>query len=144
MARLVDRLVAVLGRLTALVDVCLLFVVGGHTVTNAASGAGTALNMTRTWLDFGDAGIDQLRLTVRGNNSAVGTVVVSVHDVTNNVELCRVTLSGTTVTTYAGAWTPIEPTGEDVEVEARVIGDGAFDPVLYAIHLQGRTLQART
>lgn len=134
---------ALFGKVESLVDVLLLFETAGHTVTNAAAGAGTAVAFTRVLVDFADAGVDSVRVMAYGNNSAAGSVIVTVHDVTNNVELCRVTLTDATPAAYAGDWTTIIPTGTEQELEVRVIGDGAFDPVLYNVHLQGRTTQAR-
>lgn len=142
--RVIDLLHALFGKVTALVNVALLLDSAGVTTTDAAASPGTSLGFTRTTVDFADAGIDSVRVIVRAVNSAAGSVVYAVHDVTNNVELCRVTVTGTTITTYAGDWTTIRPTGSDQELEVRAIGDGAFDPVAYAIHLQGRTVAARS
>lgn len=139
----IDRLAGVLGMVTALVDVPLLAEQAGYVVTNAAGGAGTALAFTRALVDFADAGVDQVRVVVRGRNSVAGSVTVLVYDVTNNVELARVTVTGAADVTVAGAWTTLKATGIDHEVEVRVIGNGADDPVLLRVSLQGRTLQAR-
>lgn len=136
-------LTAVLHRITSVSEFALLLDSAGVTFTNAAVSPGSANTTTRDSVDFVDAGIDQVRVVCRGNNSAVGTVEVTVYDVTDTVELGRVQMSGVTPTTYTGAWTNISPTGGDHEIEVRVIGDGAFDPVTYSVRLQGRTLQAR-
>lgn len=138
-----DLLQRVLGRLVSFADVALLLEAGGYTATNAAAAPGTALTFTRTKIDFGDAGADQLRLVVRGNNSGVGSVTVQLYDVTGARALCSVIVTGATPTTYDGDWTSFKPRGGEQEIELRVIGDGAFDPVLYAVHLQMRTLNAR-
>jgi len=142
--RVVDVLQALFGKVSALVDVALLLEVAGHTVTDAAAGAGTAVAVTRTIVNFGDAGIDSVRVVVYGNNSGAGSVTVQVYDVSGSAALCTVTVTGVTPTTYAGSWATIIPTGTDRECEVRVIGDGAVDPVLYTVHLQGRTVQARS
>lgn len=139
----VEALRVILHRVTSIAEFCLIRETAGVTFTNAAVSPGTADTTTRDSIDFVDAGIDQVRVVVRGNNSAAGTVEVTVYDVTDAVELCRVQMSGATPTTYTGEWTSIEPTGGDHEVEVRVIGDGAFDPIVYGVKLQGRTLQAR-
>lgn len=136
-------LTAVLHRITSVVEFPLILDTGGVTFTNAAVSPGSANTTTRDSIDFVDAGIDQVRVVVRGNNSAVGTVEVTVYDVTDSVELCRVQMSGVTATTYTGDWTSITPTAGDHEVEIRVIGDGVFDPICYRVSMQGRTLQAR-
>lgn len=138
-----ETLAKVLGKVTALVDVALLLEAAGYTATNAAGGAGTALTFSRTPVDFADAGCDQVRVVVRGKNSVAGSVTVTVHDVTQNLELCRVVVTGSTEQTAIGLWTTIKPTGLDQEVEVRVIGNGADDPVFLRVSLQGRTLQAR-
>ena len=136
-------LTATLHRITSVAEFTLICDTVGVTFTNAATTPGTANTKTRDSIDFVDAGIDQVRIVVRGNNSAVGTVAVSVYDVTDSVELCTVTMSGVTETTYTGSWTSITPTGGDHEVETRVIGNGAFDPICYRVAMQARTLQAR-
>ena len=116
----------------------------GFTVTNAAVAPGTAITVARTTIDFADAGADNVRVVVRGKNSVAGTVVVQIYDVTNSVVLATVDVVGATEQTAVGVWTRIVPTGSDQECEVRVVGDGAFDPVLYAVHLQLRTVQTRT
>lgn len=141
--RVIDVLQALFGKVSALVDVALLLEMTGYTVTNAANSPGTALAPTRITVNPGDAGIDNLRLMVYGNNSGPGSVTVQCYDVTGSVALCNVTVTGTTPALFTGAWTTITPTGDDRTYEVRVIGDGAVDPVLYAVHLQGRTVQAR-
>lgn len=138
-----DSLSKVLGKVTAIVDVALLLEQGGYVATNAAAAPGSSLTFTRTPIDFADAGIDQTRVVVRGRNSVAGTVTITVHDVTNNVELCRVAVTGAADVTAIGAWTTMRATGLDQEVEVRVIGNGADDPVLLRVSLQGRTLQSR-
>jgi len=45
--------------------------------------------------------------------------------------------------TADSGWTVVAPAGGDEQVEIRVIGDGALDPVLYSAHLHLRTVQAR-
>lgn len=139
----VDQLTKVLGKITALVDVALLLEAAGYTATNAAAGAGSSLAFTRTPIDFADAGVDQVRVCVRGRNSVAGTVTVTVHDITANIELCRVAVTGAADVTVASGWTTIKPTGADQEVEVRVIGNAADDPIFLRVSLQGRTLQAR-
>ena len=49
---LLDILHALFGKVVSLAVVALLLEIGGHTVTNAASGSGTALTKTRTSIDF--------------------------------------------------------------------------------------------
>lgn len=144
MRRVMDSLQRVVGRASALVNVTLLRETAGHTVSNAASGAGTAITATRTMVNLADAGVDNVRVVVRGKNSGAGTVTVQVYDVTNSVALASVDVVDGTEGTFAGDWTSIAPLGTDDEIEVRVIGDDAFDPVLYAVQLQGRTVQART
>lgn len=138
-----DVLQALLGKVTSLVDVALLLETGGYTVTNAAASPGTSIPASQTAVDFADAFIDNVRVIVRGKNSAAGTVVVTVHDTTTDVELCRVSVVDGTEDTFIGTWTRMNATGVDQKVESRCIGNGAFDPVLYAIHFQGRTVAAR-
>lgn len=138
-----DALRMLLGKLTSLTDLCLLSEDAGKLFSNAPAAPGAVHQHGAVWVDFADAGIDQVRVCVRGNAGAAGTVQVTVHDRTNNVELARVALSGAADSTVAGAWTRITPTGEEQEIELRVIGDGALDPVLFRGSLQCRTLQAR-
>lgn len=141
--RALDILQAVLGRMTAFADVLLLYSQTGITVTNAASGAGTAVEGSRVLLSFADAGADQIRVVARGNNSTAGSVTVQCYDVTNNRALCAVTVTGTSLVTVAGDYAPTRATGGEHEVELRVIGDGAMDPVLRRVSIQLRTLQMR-
>ena len=138
-----DILHALFGKVVSLSVVALLLEIGGHTVTNAASGAGTALTKTRTTVDFQDAGVDSVRLIVRGENSASGSVIVQLYNVTTSAAMATATLTNASEQTDEGAWTVFVPNGGDEEIEVRVIGDGAFDPILYAVHLQMRTVQAR-
>ncbi len=144
LSAIVGQLEDVLGKTVSLADLLLLFESVGFTVTNAATAPGTAVGITRTLVDFGDAGADQVRVVLRGHNSTAGTVQVTVFDVTTGVELARVALTGVTDVTVAGEWTNITPSGADQELEVRVIGDGAMDPLLYSVHLQLRTSQARS
>lgn len=141
--KLIDTLQAVFSREVAILDVCLLFDNDGITVTDAAASPGDSLVATTVALNLGDAGIDQLRLLVYGNNSAAGSVTVQVYDLTNSAVLATVTVTDATPDLFIGEWTRIVPTQEDQEVEIRVVGDGAFDPLLYSVHLQGRTNQVR-
>lgn len=142
-SRFFDVFHALFGKVTSLVDVLLLLEPGAYTATNAAGGAGTALGFTEVGLDFGDATVNQVRAVVSGANSGAGSVIVTIHDKTNNVELCRVTVTGAVSGCWIGEWTSFVPTGSDQVIEARVIGNGADDPFFYNIHCQGRTLQAR-
>lgn len=141
--RVIDILRALFGKVVSIVDVCLLLVVAGHTVTDAAGGAGTALPTTRTKIDFADAGIDSVRVVVHGQNSGAGSVTVQVYDVTHSVALAQVMVTGAAAVTVDGDWTRLEAMGDDSVIEVRVIGNGADDPVLYAVHFQARTTQAR-
>lgn len=140
-----DVLEALLGKIESLVDVLLLFGQGftAYTVTNAALAPGTSLDFGEVAIDFADAGVDQVRLSVSGANSGAGTVIVTAYDKTNSVELCRVSVIGAASQCWIGEWTTIKPTGKDQVVIARVIGNGADDPYFYNIHIQGRTLTAR-
>src|SRR3970040_1013210 len=99
--RVIDTLRAVLGKMVSLTDVLLLNVAAGHTVTDAAVGAGTALTFTRTVVDFADAGADQARVVARGNAGAPGTVQVTVFDLTNSREMARVAVTNATDVTVA-------------------------------------------
>lgn len=141
--RIIDVLQAVFAKEVSIVDFCLLLDLAGHTVTDAAGGAGTALPTTRTKLDFADAGIDSVRVVVRGKNSAAGSVTVQVFDVTNTALLCTAVLTGVADQTADGAWTRLVPKGGDAEIEIRVVGNAVDDPVLYAVHFQARTTQVR-
>ena len=138
-----DILHAVFGKVVSVAAVALVLEIAGTTVTNAASGAGTALTKTRTTIDFQDAGVDSVRLVVRGENSASGSVTVQLYNVTTSAAMATATLTNASEQTDEGSWTVFTPNGGDEEIEVRVIGDGAFDPILYAVHLQMRTVQAR-
>lgn len=134
---------AVFGKVVSLVDVLLLYDAAGITVTNAAVSPGTALPDTRVVVNFGDAGADQVRLVARAENSGAGSVTLQLYDVTNSRVLCTLTVTGTTATTYAGEYAATKATGGEHELELRVVGDGAFDPILYRVSAQLRTTQAR-
>ena len=138
-----DRLIRAFGFESALVVIPFVLDTGGVTVTNAGTGAGTALATTRTVVDLEDAGLDHVRVVVYGANSAAGSVTVTVYDVTNSVQLASVTVTDATPAVFTGSWTAVTDVGGDRTLEVRVIGDGAFDPVLYTCALQGRTVQAR-
>lgn len=144
---LADLLLKTMGKVTSLSTILLLSESGGYTATDAAASPGDSLAFTTTKIDFADAGIDQIRLVVRGLADAVAvpstSVVVQLYDLTNSVALATVTVTDDTQATFTGDWTGITPTGSDQEVELRVIGDGALDPELYAVHMQARTLQAK-
>lgn len=139
-----DLLQRLFGKVVSLSVVTLLLNEGGFTVTNAAASPGTALTKTRTTIDFADAGVDSVRLLVRGENSAVGSVTVQAYNVTTSAAIATATVTDATEQTADSGWTVLTPNGGDEEIEVRVIGDGAFDPILYAVHLQMRTVQART
>ena len=140
--RILGLLESVFSREIALLVVPFLANAGGLTVTNAAVAPGSALG-TRTLIDLADAGVDQVRVVLRGNNSTAGSVTVQIYDVTSSMVLCSVVVTGTTVTTYASSWTRYVPVGGDLELEARIVGDGAMDPVLFSVVLQGRTTHVR-
>jgi len=139
----VQQLESVLGRTVSLGSLALLHETAGFPIVNAAVAPGTALGITRTLVDLADAGVDQVRVVVRGHNSTAGTITVTVVDVTHTVELGRVDLTGVADVTVAGPWTVITPPGGEQELEVQVIGDGAMDPTLYTVSLQLRTSQAR-
>lgn len=141
--RVLDVLHALFGKVVSLSDVALLLDTAGVTVTNAASGSGTALTATRAAIDFADAGVDNVRLVVRGQNSAAGDVTVQAYNVSASAVIASATITGTSEQSAESDWVRLAPAGGDEEVEIRVVGDGAADPVLYSAHLQLRTLQAR-
>lgn len=141
--RIMDVLKALLGKVESFADVLLLHDAAGLTMTNAAAAPGSAVGGSRVLVHFADAGTDQVRLVARAKNSAAGSVTLQLYDVTNSRALCSVTVTGTTETTYAGDYAATLATGAEHELELRVIGDGAFDPVLYRVSAQLRTTQAR-
>lgn len=139
-----DFLQRLFGKVVSLSVVALLLNEGGFTATNAPTSPGTALTKTRTTIDFQDAGVDSVRLLVRGENSAAGDVTVQAYNTTTSAAIATATITDATEQTADSGWTVFTPNGGDEEIEVRVIGDGAFDPILYAVHLQMRTVQART
>lgn len=141
--RILDVIERVFAREVSLVDIALLLEAAGFTVVNAAASPGTALTRSRTEVDFQDAGIDSVRLLVRGENSAAGSVTVQAYNVTQGAVMASATILDATEQSAESAWTRFVPAGGDEEIEVRVVGDGAFDPVLYGVRLQGRTTQAR-
>ena len=141
--RFMDAFQHLFGKVVSLSVVTLLADHAGVTVTNAAADPGTALSKTRTTVDFLDAGVDSVRVIVRGENSAAGSVVVHVYNTTQSASMASATVTNATEQTAESAWTVFTPAGGDEEIEVRVIGDGAFDPILYSVHLQMRTTQAR-
>ena len=141
--RLMDVLQALLGKVVSFADILLVWSEAGTTVTNAAVAPGTTIGGTRVKVHFADTGADQVRLCARAKNSGAGSVTLQFVDVTNTVVLASLTVTGTTETTYVGDYSSTAPTGSEQECELRVIGDGAFDPVLYRVSAQVRTTQAR-
>lgn len=141
--RVVDVLQALLGKVESFADVLLFHDQAGFTVTNAAVSPGTAIGGTRVSVHFADAGTDQVRLVARAKNSAAGSVTLQLYDITNSRALCTLTVTDATETTYTGDYAATQATGGEHELELRVIGDGAFDPVLYRVSCQLRTTQAR-
>ena len=142
-----DILHAVFGKVVSLSIVALLLDVDGHTVTNALSGGGTQLTTTITAIDFEDAGIDSVRLVIRAENSALTDLKIQAYNLTAGVELAFATVdtSQTTEQTVVGAWTELAPNGGDEQIELRVITiNGTEDPIIYGVHLQMRTVQARS
>jgi len=144
MRRVMDVLQTVIGKTTAFSSVELLKDLAGYAITNAAATPGTDVPEARTVVHFGDAGVDQVRVVVRGNNSAAGSVVVEVYRITGSATIASVTVTDATLGTFQGDWTVMKPTGEDEEIGLRVVGDGAFDPVLHRVDFQMRTLRAAT
>lgn len=143
---LLDILLALFGKVVSLSVVALLLDPSGHTVTNAATGAGTAITVTRTSIDFQDAGIDSVRLVVRAKNSALTDLTFQAYNVTTSTAIATASITATETTeqTATGLWTVLAPNGGDEEIEVRVISaNGSEDPILYAVHLQMRTVQAR-
>ncbi len=142
--RVVDILQILFGKVVSIATIALLVEIAGHTVTNAAASAGTALTKSRTTVDFSDAGVDSVRILVRGENSASGSVIVQAYNVTGSAAIAAATITNASEQTADSGWTVLPVLDGDQEIEVRVIGDGAFDPILYAVHLQMRTVQART
>lgn len=138
----IDTLRAVLGKLVSLADVPLLLATAGYVTAAAAASPGTSEPTTRVFVDFAEAGVDQVRLVVRAKNSGAGAVTLALYDVTNSVTLATVVVTGVAAATYAGAWVTVRPSGTDQELELRVVGAGET-PTIYALHAQLRTLQAR-
>ena len=141
-----DILHALFGKVVSLAVVALLLESAGHTVTNAATGAGTAITTTRTSIDFQDAGVDSVRLVVRAKNSALTDLIFQAYNVTTSTAIATATITTTETTeqTVEGDWTVLVPNGGDEEIEVRVISvNGTEDPILYSVHLQLRTVQAR-
>ena len=141
--RVFDVLQTLFGKVVSLSVIALLLNEGGFTVTNAASGSGTALTKTRTTIDFQDAGVDSVRILVRGENSASGSVTVQLYNVTTSAAITTATVTNASEQTADSGWTVFAPNGGDEEIEIRVIGDGVFDPIIYGVHMQMRTVQAR-
>lgn len=141
---IMDVLQRTLGKTVSLSNLELVKDLAGYQIVNAAGAPGTDIPEARTAINFGDAGIDHLRLVVRGNNSAAGSVIVQVYRVTGSTTIAAVTVTNATLGTFQGDWTVLKPTGADEEIGLRVVGDGAFDPTLYRVDLQMRTLRAAT
>ena len=139
--KLATRLESVLGKVVSLAPLVLLADVAGVVVTDAAAAPGTDVPEVRSVVNFGDAGIDQVRLVARAKNSAAGSVAVQAYRVTGSTTIASVTVTDGTLATFQGTWTVLRPTGRDEEIGVRVVGDGAFDPTLYRIELQMRTLR---
>lgn len=138
---LVRKLAPAFGKTVSLDVLTLLSDMAGYQITNAATAPGTDIAECRTAVDLADAGVDQVRVVVRGKNSAAGSVTVQVYRVTGATTLASVTVTDGTLATFAGDWTVIIPTGLDEDLGVRVVGDGAFDPTFYRIELQMRTLR---
>jgi hypothetical protein len=94
-------------------------------------------------VDFEDAGIDSVRVVVRGKNNDAASIAVQIYNVTQGTVMAAAAITGTTEQTIDGGWTVFRPAGGNEEIEVRVVGNGIDSPVLYAVHLQGRTTQAR-
>ena len=141
--RVLDTLSNTLGKVTSLAVVCLLSEPVGHVVTNAAAGAGTALTVTRTEIDFLDANIDSVRLVVRGLNNTAGSITVQLYNVTQSLIMATAVITGTSEQTADSDWQIFKAAGGDEAVEVRVVGDGVADPTLYNVHLHGRTVKVQ-
>ncbi len=140
-----DILHTLFGKVVSLAVVTFLVESSGHTVANAATDPGTALP-TRTTINFQDAGVDSVRLVIRAKNSALNDLVIQAYNVTTSAAIATATIDTTETTEQSveGAWTVLTPNGGDEEVEIRVITvNGTDDPILYAVHHQLRTVQAR-
>lgn len=142
--QIMDVLQRVLGKTVSLASVSLVNDLGGVQVTNAATTPGSDVTEARAVVHLADAGIDQLRLVVRGKNSASGAVVVEAYRVSGGETLASVTVTDGSLATFLGDWTTVIPTGEDEEIGLRIVGDGAFDPTVYRVDMQMRTLRAAT
>ncbi len=143
---LLDMLHALFGKVVSLSVITLLLEVAGHTITNAATTPGTAVTKTRTSIDFQDAGVDSVRLVIRAENSALTDLILQAYNTTTSTVIASATIDTTETTeqTVVGAWTVLTPNGGDEEIEVRAITvNGTEDPILYSVHLQMRTVQAR-
>jgi len=144
MRNVIDTLQRTLGKTVSLTTLELVKDLAGYQITDAAVSPGTDIPEARTAINFGDAGVDNVRLVVRGNNSAAGTVTVEVYQVTTDVTIASVEVTDAAQATFQGEWTLFTPDGTDEPVGLRVVGDGAFDPTVYRVELQMRTLRKST
>ena len=103
--RVLDILHALFGKVVSLSVVALLLEVAGHTVTNAATGAGTALTTTRTTVDFQDAGVDSVRLVIRAKNSALTDLIIQAYNVTTSATIATASMD---IFSQAKAWPAIK------------------------------------
>jgi hypothetical protein len=131
----VERLRAVLGRLTALFSLTFLENTAGYAVAAAVS---TDVNITSTATDLDDAGVDEVRVHVYGGTAGGAGIAVVLWDATNARELCRVALPAG-VALYSGNWTAVAPVGGDATVKVRVLGDNVNAQTLHRVRLEGRT-----
>lgn len=130
--QVVDVLQRTSGKLTPIVDSCLLHSVAGVAV---AAGATVAVEGTHTSLDFLDANIDTARLIVRGKTAAAGPITIQLYDVTNSVVLATVTVT-TALATNVGSWTDVSAKSGERQLAIRVVGDSANTQTLHSIHAQ--------
>ncbi len=142
-----DTLHALFGKVVSLGVLVLLSETAGHAITNVGTTPGTTVTSTRTLVDFQDAGIDSVRLVVRAKNSVTTNLTIEVFNATTSLVLATALIdtSQSTEQTVVGSWTVLAPNGGDEDIYVRVYsGTAADDPTLYAVHLQMRTVQARS
>lgn len=127
------------GLVTSMASVTLVSAESGVAKTGGTSG--TAIDCSRTTIDFEDARVDDVRLVVWGKTTTAGHTARLI-DVTGGgtTELCRVTLPTTTSAYASGSWTLIDAIGAGSrQLLLQAWGNGSATQTIYHAALQMRT-----
>ena len=138
--RLADVLGRVLGYLVALLEIPLVGLEAGLSVTGSVGGVGV-LGSSHV-IDWNDTGVDEVRLVGYARDAASSSASLEYR--VNGEALAAVEVPQGSAAMFAGLWTPLTVAQRQIIANDQtgrlfVVGDGVNAALLYRVALQART-----